>query len=41
MLPETRGAVMDAAGKPMVLLEPERLVQRALELAAAGGERVA
>ena len=40
-LPETRGAVMDASGRPMVLLEPERLVQHALELAAAGGERVA
>lgn len=40
-LPETRGAVMDASGRPMVLLEPERLVQRALELAAAGGERMA
>lgn len=40
-LPERAGSVMDASGRPMVLLEPGRLIRRALELAAAVGERVA
>ena len=40
-LPEARGQVIDASGRPLVLLEPARLIRRALELAAAVGERVA
>jgi chemotaxis signal transduction protein len=40
-LPESRGEVMDAAGRPLVLLEPGRLIQRALELVTADAERVA
>jgi chemotaxis signal transduction protein len=40
-LPETRGEVTDAAGRPLVLLEPARLIRRALELVAAEAERVA
>ena len=40
-LPEARGEVMDAAGRPLVLLEPGRLIRRALELVTADVERVA
>jgi len=40
-LPEARGEVMDAAGRPLVLLEPGRLIRRALELVTADAERVA
>jgi chemotaxis signal transduction protein len=40
-LPESRGEVMDAAGRPLVLLDPGRLIRRALELVTADAERVA
>jgi len=40
-LPEARGEVIDAAGRPLVLLEPGRLIRRALELAAAVAGHVA
>jgi chemotaxis signal transduction protein len=40
-LPEARGEVIDAAGRPLGLLEPGRLIRRALELAAAVAERAA
>lgn len=35
----TGGEVRDATGRPLVLLEPARLVQRALELVAAEAEQ--
>jgi len=34
-LHETEGAVVDAGGRPLTLLDPARLVRRALELVAA------
>jgi purine-binding chemotaxis protein CheW len=34
-LHETGGAVVDAGGRPLMLLDPARLVRRALELVAA------
>jgi chemotaxis signal transduction protein len=40
-LPESRGEVMDAAGRPLVLLDPGRMIRRALELVTADAERVA
>ncbi|MBA3541091.1 MAG: chemotaxis protein CheW [Deltaproteobacteria bacterium] len=42
-LHESGGAVVDTAGRPLILLDPTRLMRRALELvtAAAGAERVA
>ncbi|TMQ03798.1 MAG: chemotaxis protein CheW [Deltaproteobacteria bacterium] len=36
---ETAGEVRDAAGRPMVLLEPGRLIRRALELVTVQAER--
>jgi chemotaxis signal transduction protein len=38
---DARGEVIDASGRPLVLLDPRRLIRRALELAAAVAERVA
>jgi chemotaxis signal transduction protein len=38
---EAGGEVTDAAGRPLTLLEPGRLIRRALELMADGSERVA
>lgn len=35
---ETAGAVTDATGRPLVLLDPTRLIRRALELVTAEGE---
>jgi len=35
---ETAGAVIDATGRPLVLLDPTRLIRRALELVTAEGE---
>ena len=35
------GDVIDASGKPLVLLDPGRLIRRALELVTAEAERVA
>jgi purine-binding chemotaxis protein CheW len=35
-LVEDGGAVVDAAGRPLTLLEPQRLLRRALELVTAG-----
>ena len=40
-LHESEGEVMDANGKPLVLLDPGRLIRRALELVTAEVERVA
>jgi chemotaxis signal transduction protein len=40
-LPEARGAVTDASGRPLVLLEPAQLIRRALEAVTAVGEQVA
>lgn len=40
-LPEARGEVIDTTGRPLVLLEPARLVRRALELMAEVAEQVA
>jgi chemotaxis signal transduction protein len=37
-LHETEGAVVDAGGRPLTLLDPARLVRRALELVAAEPE---
>ena len=37
----TDGEVIDANGKPLVLLDPGRLIRRALELVTAEAERVA
>jgi len=37
-LHETGGAVVDAGGRPLTLLDPARLVRRALELVAAEPE---
>ena len=36
---EADGEVRDAAGRPLILLEPGRLVRRALELVTTGAER--
>lgn len=36
-LHETDGAIVDAAGRPLVLLDPAQLVRRALELITAAG----
>ena len=36
---ETAGAVTDGTGRPLVLLEPSRLIRRALELITAEAER--
>ena len=36
---ETDGAVVDATGRPLTLLDPTRLVRRALELIAGGVDR--
>jgi purine-binding chemotaxis protein CheW len=38
---ETGGEVSDAAGQPLMLLEPARLIRRALELVTGEPERVA
>jgi len=38
---ETGGSVVDAAGRPLTLLEPERLLKRALELVGSAQESVA
>lgn len=38
---ETAGAVTDATGRPLVLLDPARLIRRALELVAALAEHPA
>jgi chemotaxis signal transduction protein len=35
---ETGGSVVDAAGRPLTLLEPERLLKRALELVGSAQE---
>jgi purine-binding chemotaxis protein CheW len=40
-LHESEGEVLDATGKPLVLLDPARLIRRALELVTAEAERVA
>ena len=40
-LHETDGAVVDASGRPLTLLDPAGLVRRALELVTAEAERVA
>lgn len=37
-LHETAGAVTDAAGRPLLLLDPGRLIRRALELVTAQAE---
>ena len=34
---ETGGAVVDAAGRPLTLLDPQRLLRRALELVGSAG----
>jgi chemotaxis signal transduction protein len=39
-LPEARGEVIDAAGRPLGLLEPGRLLHRALELVTGEPERL-
>jgi purine-binding chemotaxis protein CheW len=40
-LHESEGEVIDANGKPLVLLDPGRMIRRALELVTAEAERVA
>jgi chemotaxis signal transduction protein len=40
-LHETGGAVADAAGRPLTLLDPARLIRRALELVAAASPEAA
>jgi purine-binding chemotaxis protein CheW len=40
-LHESEGEVIDANGKPLVLLDPARVIRRALELVTAEAERVA
>ena len=35
---ETGGAVVDAAGRPLTLLEPQRLIRGALEIVGLSGE---
>jgi len=40
-LAESEGAVVDATGRPLTLLDPQRLVRRAVELVTASIERVA
>jgi purine-binding chemotaxis protein CheW len=40
-LHETDGEVIDATGRPLVLLDPGRMIRRALELVTAEAERVA
>jgi purine-binding chemotaxis protein CheW len=37
----TDGEVIDATGRPLLLLDPRRLIRRALELVTAEAERVA
>lgn len=37
-LVETSGGVVDGAGRPLVLLDPARLIRRAVELVSAAGE---
>jgi chemotaxis signal transduction protein len=39
-LHETAGAVIDASGRPLVLLDPAQLIRRALELVTAETERL-
>ena len=40
-LHETEGAVFDTSGRPLTLLDPQRLVRRALELVTVEAERPA
>jgi purine-binding chemotaxis protein CheW len=35
---ETGGAVVDASGRPLTLLDPQRLLRRAIELVGSAGE---
>jgi hypothetical protein len=38
---ETGSGVIDATGRPLVLLDPQRLVRRAVELVSAASEPTA
>ena len=38
---ETNGAVVDAAGRPLTLLDPQKLIRRAMELVTQEAERPA
>ena len=40
-LHETDGEIIDATGRPLTLLDPGRMIRRALELVTAEAERVA
>ena len=38
-LSETSGSVVDTSGRPLVLLDPQKLVRRAVELVSGSGEQ--